>query len=208
MNPPFSFTLTPNAMSTWVWSAIAFLLSLFKAVTLERSYLCPTAACALPGAPVLVPVLLVLGSTCSQMSWFICNLSRGKQGIRKFCRAVVPCVSSWLEVPWLAAPSHACEEGVWGWKAFKVSTIYSEQEEKVWPFSNGKLCQCSHWDFPPGDCLNVTCGKPGHWKHCELPFLQHREILISHKTENLLCFPKAKNIREVNSNVVFISSVL
>lgn len=68
MNPPFSFTLTPNAMSTWVWSAIAFLLSLFKAVTLERSYLCPTAACALPGAPVLVPVLLVLGSTCSRMS--------------------------------------------------------------------------------------------------------------------------------------------
>lgn len=180
----------------------------FQGSHLRERYLYPAAACALPGAPVLMPVLLLLGTTCSQMSWFICNLSRGKQGIREFCRAMVPCISSWLELPWLAAPSRACEEGDWDWKVFKVSTIYSEQEEKVWPFSNGKLCQCSHWDFPPGDCLNVTCGKPGHWKHFPFSFVrQHKEILISHKTENLLCFPKAENIREVNSNVFFISSL-
>lgn len=170
MNPPFSFPLTPNATSAWVWGGITFLPSVSKAVTLERGVCTP-----LQPVPCLVHLYWCLCcwywvALLSDELMYL-NLSRGKQGIRISCRAVVPCISSWLEVPWLAAPSHACEEGDWDWKVFKVSTIYSEQEEEVWPFSNGKLCQCSHWDFPPGDCLNVTCGKAGYWKHCELPFL-------------------------------------
>lgn len=40
----------------------------------------------------------------------------------------MPCISSWVELPKLAAPSYAYEEGDWVWEVFKVSTIYSKQE--------------------------------------------------------------------------------